>query len=189
MILIRIFVTVRWKLLYYIRVVVGTNWRTQLAQVTNEQATDQPEFCFNVSCLFHECWEYRVTHDLCGKLWGATDIAGRFIFCKQPVSSDASFGSYAPLFEAYRAGTCTRSVHFESVYDYVYNVEPTNDAFSLPTTLRLCRQSITLETAYNHPSRMDVFDLCGQHDHPTSCTSMFFFGGMWRVSWTPPQRN
>jgi hypothetical protein len=60
-------------------------------------------------------------------------------------------------------------VHFESVYVYVYvyNVEPSDDVVSLPPTLRLCRQSITLATAYNHPSRIDAFDLSGQRDHRT----------------------
>jgi hypothetical protein len=47
--------------------------------------------------------------------------------------------SYAALFEAYRAGTCTRPVRFESVYVYVYKVEPSDKAFSSPHTLPLCR--------------------------------------------------
>jgi hypothetical protein len=60
-------------------------------------------------------------------------------FVKQPMSSNTSFMSCAPLFEAYSAGTCTRPVHFESVYVDVYNVEPSDDAFSSPLTLRLYR--------------------------------------------------
>jgi hypothetical protein len=72
-----------------------------------------------------------------------------------------------PLFAAYRTGTCTQSAHFESVYLYVYNVEPSDDAFSSPPTLRLCRQSITQATAYNHPSRMNAFDLRSKRDYPT----------------------
>jgi hypothetical protein len=64
---------------------------------------------------------------------------GGSLFVKRPVSTDASFRSYAPLFEACRAGTCTQSVHFESVYVYVYNVEPSDDSFLSPPTLRLCR--------------------------------------------------
>jgi hypothetical protein len=73
------------------------------------------------------------------------------------LSSDASIRSYAPLFAACRTGTCTQPVHFKSVY--VYNVEPSDDAVS--------SQSVTLATACNHPSRMDVFDLRGQRVHPT----------------------
>jgi hypothetical protein len=71
------------------------------------------------------------------------------------------------LFEAYRARTCIQPVHFESVYFFVYNVEPSDEAFSSPPTLHLCMQSIPLVTVYNHPSRMGVFDLRGQRDHPT----------------------
>jgi hypothetical protein len=63
------------------------------------------------------------------------------------------------LFEVYHAGTCTHPVHFESVYFYVYNVEPSDDAFSSHPTLCLCRQSTTLVIACNHPLRMAVFDL------------------------------
>jgi hypothetical protein len=63
---------------------------------------------------------------------------------EQPVSSDKSFRNYASLFEAYLAGTCTQQVHFASLYVYVYSVEPSDDAFSSPPTLRL---SITLAIA------------------------------------------
>jgi hypothetical protein len=42
-------------------------------------------------------------------------------------------------FAAYHSGTCTQPVDFESVHVYVYNVEPSDDVFSLPPTLCLCR--------------------------------------------------
>jgi hypothetical protein len=52
---------------------------------------------------------------------------------------DRSFRSCAPLFLAYRTGTCTQPANFESVYVYVYNVESSDDAFSSPPTLSLYR--------------------------------------------------
>jgi hypothetical protein len=64
---------------------------------------------------------------------------GGSLFVRQLVSSDASFRNYVPLFIASRAGSCTQPVHFQSVYVYVYNVEPGDGAFSSPPTLRLCR--------------------------------------------------
>jgi hypothetical protein len=64
---------------------------------------------------------------------------GGSFFVTQPMFSDASFRSYAPLFEAYRAGACTQPVHFESVYVYVYKVEPSDDSSFSPPALRLCR--------------------------------------------------
>jgi hypothetical protein len=115
-------------------------------------------FCFILVRL------YRMKQDLRDKLWGAIDLAGRIIFVKQLVSSDSSFRSYAPLFEAYRARTCTQPVHFESVYVYVYNAEPSDDAFSSSPTLRL---SITLAIACNTPLQVDVFDLRDQRDRST----------------------
>jgi hypothetical protein len=87
--------------------------------------------------------------------------------------------SYETLFEAYRAGTCTQPVHFESVYVYVYNVEPSDNVVSLPSTLRLCKQSITLATAYNWEwtSLICVASAITRLNTPR----FFFFGGMWRV--------
>jgi hypothetical protein len=60
----------------------------------------------------------------------------KIIFCQATHIFDASFRSYAPLFEAYCAGM---HIQPEFVYGYVYNFEPSDDAFSSPPTLRLCR--------------------------------------------------
>lgn len=63
---------------------------------------------------------------------------GHFLLSK-PCSLKRRLRARRPCFKAYRAGTCTQPVHFESVYVYVYSVEPNDDAFSSPPTLRLCR--------------------------------------------------
>jgi hypothetical protein len=63
---------------------------------------------------------------------------GGSFFVEQPVSSYLSFRGYAPLFAAYRAVRLHSQLQFEFVHVYVYNVEPSDYAFSSPPTLRLC---------------------------------------------------